>query len=63
MRFLGLDLHQWIPDAKTICLFRETLTQAGVGEILFTQFDAYLTGHGLQARGGQLIDISLDSWC
>jgi len=29
MRFLGLALHQRIPDAKTIWLFRETLTQAG----------------------------------
>ena len=27
--------------------------------MLFTQFDAYLAQHGLQARGGQLIDASL----
>ena len=59
MRFLGLDLHQRIPDAKTIWLFRETVTQAGVVETLFTQFDSYLAGQGLQARGGQLIDASL----
>jgi IS5 family transposase len=59
MRFLGLDLHQRIPDAKTIWLFRETLAQAGVVDTLFTQFDAYLAGQGLQARGGQLIDASL----
>ena len=30
MRFLGLDLDQRIPDAKTIWLFRETLAQAQV---------------------------------
>ena len=59
MRFLGLDLHQRIPDAKTIWLFRETLTQAGVIETLFTQFDTYLAEQGFQARGGQLIDASL----
>ena len=59
MRFLGLDLHQRIPDAKTIWLFRETLAQAGVIERLFTQFDTYLATQGLQARGGQLIDASL----
>ena len=35
MRFLGLDLDQRIPDAKTIWLFRETLTQAQVVEGLF----------------------------
>lgn len=59
MRFLGLDLHQRIPDAKTIWLFRETLAQAGVVETLFKQFDTYLASQGLQARGGQLIDASL----
>lgn len=59
MRFLDLDLDQRIPDAKTIWLFRETLTQAQVVETLFEQFDAYLAAHGLQPRGGQLIDASL----
>jgi IS5 family transposase len=59
MRFLGLDLDQRIPDAKSIWLFRETLTQAQVVETLFDQFEAYLAKHGLQPRGGQLIDASL----
>jgi len=59
MRFLGLDLHQRIPDAKTIWLFRETLAQAQVVETLFAQFEAYLAAHGLHPRGGQLIDASL----
>ena len=59
MRFLGLDLDQRIPDAKTIWLFRETLAQAHVVETLFAQFETYLAKHGLQPRGGQLIDASL----
>jgi IS5 family transposase len=59
MRFLGLDLDQRIPDAKTIWLFRETLTHAHVVETLFEQFETYLAEHGLQPRGGQLIDASL----
>jgi transposase, IS5 family len=59
MRFLGLDLAQRIPDAKTIWLFRETLAQAGVVEALFEQFNAYLADQGLHPRGGQLIDASL----
>ncbi len=59
MRFLGLDLPQRIPDAKTIWLFRKTLAQAGVVDTLFAQFDTYLAGQGLQARGGQLIAASL----
>ena len=59
MRFLGLDLDHRIPDAKTIWLFRETLAQAQVVETLFAQFETYLAEHGLQPRGGQLIDASL----
>ncbi len=59
MRFLGLDLAQRIPDAKTIWLFRETLAQAKVVESLFAQFETYLAEDGLQPRGGQLIDASL----
>ncbi len=59
MRFLGLDLDHRIPAAKTIWLFRETLTQAQVVETLFAQFEAYLAQHGLQPRSGQLIDASL----
>lgn len=58
MRFLGLDLDQRIPDAKTIWLFRETLAQAGVIDTLFEQFDAYLADQRLQPRGGQLIEAS-----
>lgn len=59
MRFLGLDRHQRIPDAKTIWLFGETLAQAGAVERLFTQFETYLAAQGFQARAGQLIDASL----
>ncbi len=59
MRFLGLDLDQRIPDAKTIWLFRERLTQAEVVKPLFEQFEAYLATQGLQPRSGQLIDATL----
>ncbi len=33
MRFLGLGLEDCVPDAKTIWLYREALSQAGVGDI------------------------------
>ncbi len=59
MRFLGLELDQRIPDAKTIWLFRETLTHAQVVNTLFEQFEAFLAPHGLQPRSGQLMDASL----
>ena len=35
MRFLVLGLSNRVPDAKTIWLFRERLTQAGAIERLF----------------------------
>ena len=34
MRFLGLGLEGRVPDAKTVWLYREQLTQAGVIEAL-----------------------------
>jgi transposase, IS5 family len=58
MRFLGLELHNDVPDAKTIWLFREKLRTAGVVEKLFDQFDAFLNEAGFAATGGQMIDAS-----
>lgn len=39
MRFLGLGLSDRVPDAKTIWLFRERLTQAGAIDVLFKRFE------------------------
>jgi IS5 family transposase len=58
LRFLGLSLADRVPDAKTIWLFREQLTQAGLVEPLFKLFDDYIRQCGLQARKGQIIDAS-----
>ena len=46
MRFLGLGLEGRVPDAKTVWLYREQLTQAGVIEALFETFDGYLKDQG-----------------
>ena len=59
MRFLGLDLHGRVPDARTIWLFRETLTKANAVEVLFDRFDAHLKDQGYLAMGGQMIDASI----
>lgn len=59
MRFLGLDLHGRVPDARTIWLYREMLTKAGAVETLFTRFDAHLKAQGYLAMGGQMIDASI----
>jgi len=61
MRFLGLEFHDSVPDAKTIWLFRERLTEAGLVEKLFTQFDGFLTNNGFAAKKGQIIDATIVS--
>ena len=59
MRFLGLGLHERVPDAKTIWLFRELLVRAGAVETLFDTFDARLGEHGYLAMSGQIVDASI----
>ena len=58
MRFLGLGLEGRVPDAKTVWLYREQLTQAVI-EALFETFDGYLKDQGYLAMGGQIIDASI----
>lgn len=59
MRFLGLGLGDKVPDAKTIWLFREHLTQACAVENLFARFDKHLTRAGYLAMGGQIVDATI----
>ncbi|MEL6101954.1 MAG: IS5 family transposase [Pseudomonadota bacterium] len=59
MRFVGLGLHDRVPDAKTIWAFRERLTKAGAIERLFRRFDAALREAGYIAMSGQIVDSTL----
>jgi transposase, IS5 family len=59
MRLLGLGLSDGVPDARTIWLFREKLTQAGAIGPLFERFDATLRQSGYIAMSGQIVDASL----
>ena len=59
MRFLELGLGDRVPDAKTIWLFREHLTQARAVENLFARFDKHLTRAGYLAMGGQIVDATI----
>ncbi|EPY00909.1 transposase [Magnetospirillum fulvum] len=58
-RFLGLGLADKAPDAKTIWLFRETLTEANAIEKLFAVFDTKLKEGGYLAMSGQIIDATI----
>ncbi|WP_042062668.1 IS5 family transposase, partial [Acidomonas methanolica] len=59
MRFLGLTLSDRVPDAKTVWLFRERLTQAGAIQGLFERFDATLRNAGYLPMSGQILDATL----
>ena len=58
MRFLGLGLGDKVPDAKTIWLFRNTLTEAGAMRELFDLFQAQLREEGLITRTGTIVDAT-----
>ena len=58
MRFLGLTLADKVPDAKTIWLFRDTLTEKNVTEKLFNLFSDELKKKGLILNEGKIIDAS-----
>jgi len=59
MRFLGLSVGDDVPDAKTIWLFRERLTQARAIDNLFACFDKHLAKSGYLAMGGQIVDATI----
>jgi len=58
MRFLGLELEDRVPDAKTVWLFREQLKGLNLVGELFARFHEQLAGHGYVARSGQMIDAT-----
>ncbi len=59
LRFLGLQIGEPTPDQKTIWVFREKLTQAGVLTDLFATFEDHLRNRGYKQTGGQIVDSSL----
>ena len=48
-----------MPDAKTIWLFREQLTEAGLAGELFRKFEGFPGESGFAARKGQIIDAGI----
>lgn len=58
MRFLGLQLEDRVPDAKTVWLFREQLKNKGLVTKLFARFHEQLAAQGYVAKSGQMIDAT-----
>lgn len=44
-RFLGLSLGEKVPDAKTIWVFKNTLTELGIIDVLFAEINRMLEEH------------------
>lgn len=57
-RFLGLSLTDKVPDAKTIWLFREKLSESGSYAELFQLFSSQMERQGIIARRGSIVDAS-----
>lgn len=59
MRFLGLNLNDKVPDAKTIWNFRDQLAQADMIKQLFKKLDKQLHKDGVIIKQGKMIDASI----
>ena len=57
-RFLGLSLGEKVPDAKTIWLFRNTLTELKIIDALFSQFNQMLEAQGIITHTGTIVDAT-----
>jgi transposase, IS5 family len=56
-----LNPEDRVPDAKTIWLFRERLTERGFVKCLFDDFEIPLEEQGFKARKDQIVDARLIS--
>ncbi|MDR3185814.1 MAG: transposase [Christensenellaceae bacterium] len=57
-RFLGLDIHDKIPDAATIWEFKKTLKALGVYDELFDMLDKMIKEAGIVAHKGCIVDAT-----
>ena len=60
VNYVGLGVMNDIPDATTMDFFRERHRMANVIDKPFEIFESYLRDQGLEARGGQIIDATLN---
>jgi IS5 family transposase len=58
-RFVGLSLHDGVPDHSTLWRFRQELAQDGLIEQVFAEINRQLEAKNLVLKRGTLIDASL----
>ena len=59
MRFLGINLCDKVPDAKTIWKFKNEIKKKKTVNTLFCMFDEYLEKEGLISHKGTIVDATL----
>jgi IS5 family transposase len=57
-RFIGIQLYDTVPDAKTICHFRETLKEAKILDTIFYRFTEKLEKENIITYSGSIIDAT-----
>lgn len=57
-KFLGLESGDKVPDEKTVWAFRESLTNKGLVDEVFSKFTEYLESKGLIMNQGKMVDAS-----
>src|SRR5215510_12634707 len=57
-RFIGIQLYDTVPDAKTIWHFRERLKEAKVIDTIFYRFTSQLEQKGIITYSGSIIDAT-----
>lgn len=58
MRFLGLDMCDRVPDAKTIWLYEDLLSKSAAGKNIFEQFFIEIIKRGYITQIGSIVDAS-----
>ena len=59
LRFVGLSLEDTVPDASTICRFRNALAKKALGQKLLDLFTSQLQSKGLDLKKGIAVDASI----
>jgi IS5 family transposase len=57
-RFIGIQLYDTVPDAKTIWHYREALKNANILEKIFNDFTSKLEQKGIITRSGSIVDAT-----
>ena len=58
-RFLGLQLNDSVPDAKTIWKHKEDLVMSGKNEELFMAYNNVLDTLGISIKAGRIVDATI----